>query len=147
MKLKDLFSQKEFAEALGLAKLTVFKRQNPAHSKHVQPLTFGSRPKKGGGMRPVALAYTRRMVNQAKQGKFPIHPTEDEREKIIDVHEAAVIIYGEDSRKMQRRLSQELHKKRTIPFKKVGQAALMLRVDVEAFAAIPRRGPGRPSHK
>ncbi len=120
MNLHDLFSNTEAADHLGL-EVDTFRFDG-----RITGIPVGQRTNRYSGQpEPLTWVYTRRMLDDYADGRFPITPTEDELQSVLSTEQAAEVM-GVDRTAVSQRVYRG-----TLPSKKVGKMRVFLRWDIE----------------
>jgi hypothetical protein len=120
MNLHDLFSNTEAADHLGL-EVDTFRFDG-----RITGIPVGQRTNRYSGQpEPLTWVYTRRMLDDYADGRFPISPTEDELQSVLSTEQAAEVM-GVDRTAVSQRVYRG-----TLPSKKAGKMRLFLRWDIE----------------
>lgn len=120
MDLHDLFSNTEAATHLGLG-VDEFR-----FDERIAGIPVGERQNRYTGQpEPLTWVYTRRMLDNYANGRFPIEPTEDERRSVLSTEQAADVL-GVAATAVSQRVYRG-----TLPSKKVGKVRVFLRWDIE----------------
>ena len=125
MDLHDLFSNTEAAAHLGIG-VDEFRFDG-----RITGIPVGQRTNQHTGQpEPLTWVYTRRMLDDYANGRFPITPTEDELRSVLSTEQAAELLGVATTA-----VSQRVYRG-TLPSKKVGKVRLFLRWDIEQGQAI-----------
>lgn len=120
MDLHDLFSNTEAADHLGVDHDTF------RFDERITGIPVGERPNRYTGKpEPLTWVYTRRMLGDYANGRFPVTPTDDERQSVLSTEQAAALLGVATTA-----VSQRVYRG-TLPSKKVGKVRLFLRWDIE----------------
>ena len=120
MDLHDLFSNTEAAAHLGIG-VDEFRFDG-----RITGIPVGQRTNQHTGQpEPLTWVYTRRMLDDYANGRFPITPTEDELRSVLSTEQAAELLGVATTA-----VSQRVYRG-TLPSKKVGKVRLFLRWDIE----------------
>jgi excisionase family DNA binding protein len=120
MNLHDLFSNTEAADHLGL-EVDTFRFDG-----RITGIPVGQRTNRYSGQpEPLTWVYTRRMLDDYADGRFPITPNEAELQSVLSTEQAAELM-GVDRTAVSQRVYRG-----TLPSKKVGKMRLFLRWDIE----------------
>lgn len=125
MDLHDLFSNTEAAAHLGIG-VDEFRFDG-----RITGIPVGQRTNQHTGQpEPLTWVYTRRMLDDYANGRFPITPTEDELRSVLSTEQAAELLGVATTA-----VSQRVYRG-TLPSKKVGKVRLFLRWDIEQGQSI-----------
>lgn len=125
MNLHDLFSNTEAAAHLGF-EVDVFRFDG-----RITGIPVGQRTNQHTGQpEPLTWVYTRRMLDDYANGRFPITPTEDELRSVLSTEQAAELLGVATTA-----VSQRVYRG-TLPSKKVGKVRLFLRWDIEQGQSV-----------
>ena len=120
MNLHDLFSNTEAAAHLGIDHDTF------RFDARITGIPVGERLNRfTGNPEPLSWVYTRRMLDDYANGRFPVNPTEDELRLVLSTEQAADLLGVATTA-----VSQRVYRG-TLPSKKVGKVRLFLRWDIE----------------
>ena len=120
MNLHDLFSNTEAAAHLNID-VDVFR-----FDERITGIPVGQRADGfTGEPKPFTWVYTRRMLDDYTNGRFPITPTDDELHSVLSTEEAADLLGVATTA-----VSQRVYRG-TLPSKKVGKMRMFLRWDIE----------------
>ena len=128
--LDDLYSTKDAAGYLGWPlnqmKLNAFYDHRP---KYIEPIGFGEQKR---------WLFTERMLNEARNGRFPVRPTEEEKTAVLGVFEALELLQELGSPETKNNLKYHAGKG-NLPCRVVASRRVFLRRDIVEFAARERR--------
>ena len=125
MDLHDLFSNTEAAAHLGIG-VDEFRFDG-----RITGIPVGQRTNQHTGQpEPLTWVYTRRMLDDYANGRFPITPTEDELRSVLSTEQAAELLGVATTA-----VSQRVYRG-TLPSKKVGKVRLFLRWDIEQGQSV-----------
>ncbi len=126
MELSELFSRAETSDELDIPVITL-KRWHA--NGRFRGIPVGQRPSGGAHV----IVYTRRMLDAAKDGRYPIKPTGGELNSVMG--KADVVAYAELSDEY---VHSHTHIMKDLPSKVVGGTAVYIRRDVDKFVRTMR---------